>query len=68
MSYHDSRRGFVCTACPRRADASQGPGLHPVRLEVQRTKHAGNGIIIRYRKCPVCGFDLITHERERPRA
>jgi hypothetical protein len=47
-----TNRGFVCPACGK-------------RLQVARTVNPCTGRVIRYRKCPKCGRNVVTEERER---
>lgn len=46
-------RGFACPTCVG------------VRLFVCETKRPMTGLIVRYRKCGVCGFKVVTEERKR---
>lgn len=48
----DNSHGFVCVKCHK-------------RLHVARTVNPCNGRVIRYRKCPKCGRNVVTEERER---
>ena len=45
-------RGFVCVKCRE-------------RLQVSRTVNPCTGRVIRYRKCPKCGLNVVTEERAR---
>lgn len=45
-------RGFICVKCRE-------------RLQVARTLNPCTGRVVRYRKCPKCGLNVVTEERER---
>jgi hypothetical protein len=46
------RNGFLCPKCQ-------------TRLRVARTLNPCTGRVVRYRKCPRCGLNIVTEERER---
>jgi hypothetical protein len=46
------KRGFICLKCQ-------------TRLQVARTVNPCTGRVVRYRKCPKCGLNVVTEERER---
>ena len=43
--------GFICSTCQ-------------TRLRVARTVNPCTGRVVRYRKCPKCGRNVVTEERE----
>ncbi len=44
--------GFICAKCQ-------------ARLQVARTVNPCTGRVVRYRKCPKCGLNIVTEERQR---